>query len=79
MHKVVNVRAQSHIGVTSDLEFDEPSVISKASIAKPINEVIRAAFLGKEGYGDTRLRRESNTISIESGEEGCDKNSRQLL
>jgi len=56
-----------------------PSVISNASIAKPINEVIRTVFLGKEGYGNTRLRREPNSISIESGEEGCDKNSHQLL
>jgi len=43
-------------------------VIGKASIAKPVNEVIGAAFLGNEGYGDTRLRRELNNISIESGE-----------
>ena len=56
-----------------------PSVISNASIAKPINEVIRTVFLGKEGYDDTRLRRESNTISIESGEGGFDENPHQLL
>ena len=27
MHKVVNDRAYSHVGVFSDLEFDEPSMI----------------------------------------------------
>jgi hypothetical protein len=68
VHKVVNDRAQSHVGVSSYLEFDEPSVISKASIAKPVNEVVGAAFLGYKGYGNTGLRRESNNISIESGE-----------
>jgi hypothetical protein len=77
MHKVINDRAQSQIGVSSDLEFDEPSVISKASIAKPVNEVIGAAFLGNEGYSNTRLRRESNSISIESGEGRRDANSHQ--
>jgi hypothetical protein len=64
MYKVVNDLAQSHFGVSSYLEFDEPSVITEASIAKPVYEVIGAAFLGNEGYGDTRLRRESNNISI---------------
>jgi hypothetical protein len=60
VHKVINDRAQSDVGFSSYLEFDEPSVISKASIAKPVNEVIGAAFLGNEGYGNTRLRRELN-------------------
>jgi hypothetical protein len=68
VHKVVNDRAQSHVGVSSYLEFDEPSVITKASIAKPVNEVIGAAFLGNEGYGNTRLRREPKNMSIKSGE-----------
>jgi hypothetical protein len=77
MHKVVNDRAQSHVSVSSYLEFDEPSVISKASIANPVNEVIGAAFLGNDGYGNTRLRRESNHISIESGEGRRDADSHQ--
>jgi hypothetical protein len=64
MHKVVNDLAQSYVGVSSYLEFDKPRVISKASIAKPVYEVIGAAFLGNEGYGNTGLRRESNNISI---------------
>lgn len=59
MDKVVNDLAQSlslvTVGFSSYLEFDEPSVISKASIAKPVYEVIGAAFLGDEGYGNTRL------------------------
>jgi len=78
VHKVVNDGAQGHVGVSSYLEFDEPSVVSKASIAKPVNEVIGAAFLGNEGYGDTRLRRESNYISTENGEGRRDANSHQL-
>jgi len=57
MHEVVNDLSQSHVGVSSYFEFDKPSMIGKASIAKPVNEVIRAAFLGNEGYGNTRLRR----------------------
>jgi len=77
VHKVVNDRAQSHVGVSSYLEFDEPSVISKASIAKPINEVIGAAILRNEGDGNTRLRRESNNINIESREERREANSHQ--
>ncbi len=77
MNKVVNDLAQSHVGVSSYLEFDEPSVISKASIAKPVNEVIGAAFLGNEGYGNTGLRRESNDINIKSGEGRRDANSHQ--
>jgi hypothetical protein len=56
MHKVVNDRAQSHVGVSSYLELDEPGVISKATISKPVNEVIGAAFLRNDGYGNTRLR-----------------------
>jgi len=56
MHKVVNDRAQSHVGFSSYLELDEPSVINKASIAQPVNEVIGAAFLRNEGYDNTRLR-----------------------
>ena len=44
------------------LEFDEPSVISKAIIAKPIDEEIRAAFLWNECYGNTRLSRGSAPI-----------------
>ena len=77
MHKVVNDRAQSHIGVSSYLEFDKPSVISKASIAKPVNKEIGAAFLGNEGYSNTRLRKESNSISIERKEGRRDANSHQ--
>ena len=57
MHKVVNDRAQSDVGVSGNLEFDEPSVIGEASIAKPVDEEIGAAFLGNEGKGNTRLRR----------------------
>jgi hypothetical protein len=80
MHKVVNDLAQSHVGVSCYLEFNEPGVIAKASIAKPVNEVIGAAFLGNECYGNTRLRKESNDVSIESGEGSRDVNShrRQL-
>jgi len=70
MHRVVNDRAQSDVGVSGNLEFDEPSVIGEASIAKPVDEEIGAAFLGNEGKGNTRLRRESNDISIDSGEGG---------
>jgi hypothetical protein len=33
MHKVVNDRAQSRVGVSSYLEFNEPGVVSKATIA----------------------------------------------
>jgi hypothetical protein len=60
MHEVVNDLAQSHVFVSRYLEFDEPSVIAKAGIAKPVNEVIGAAFLGNECYGNARLRIESN-------------------
>jgi hypothetical protein len=49
MHDIVNDRAQSHVLVSNFLEFTEPSVIAKASIAKPINKVIGAAFLWNEG------------------------------
>jgi hypothetical protein len=57
MHKVVDDPAQSYIGVASYLEFDEPSVITKARIAEPVDEVVWATFFGQEGYGDTRLRK----------------------
>jgi len=56
MDEVVNDRAQSHVGVSSHLKLDEPGVISKAAIAKPVYEIIRVAFLGDDGYGNTRLR-----------------------
>jgi hypothetical protein len=57
VYKVVDDRAQSDVLVSGLLELDEPRVIAKASIAKPVNEVIGAAFLRNEGYGDTGLRR----------------------
>jgi hypothetical protein len=77
MHKVVSDRAQSYVGVPSYLKFGKPSVISKATIPKPVNEVIGATFLGNDGYGNTRLRRKSNNISTESGEGRRDANSHQ--
>ena len=64
MHRIVHDIAQSDVGVASYLEFGKPSVISKASIAEPIDEVVGAAFLWNEGYDDARLREKAN-ISIE--------------
>jgi hypothetical protein len=67
MHKVVDKRAQGHIGVTGYLEFNEPCVIYKASITEPVDEVVRATFFGNEGYGDTRLRRKQTTLALRTG------------
>ena len=49
MHKVVHERAQSHIGVAGYLEFDEPSVISKAPVAEPVDGVFWVTFFWNEG------------------------------
>jgi hypothetical protein len=57
MHNVVHERAQSHIGVSSYLEFGDPGVISKASITEPVDKVIGATLFGNESYSDTRLKR----------------------
>jgi hypothetical protein len=59
MYKVVHDIAQSDVGVASYLEFGEPSVISETSIAEPVNEVVRTAFLWDEGYDDAGLRKEA--------------------
>ena len=57
MHKVIHDCAQSHIAIAGYLEFDKPSVIRKAPIAEPVDEVVWATFFGNEGYCDTGLRR----------------------
>jgi hypothetical protein len=59
MYKVVHDIAQSGVGVASYLEFRKPSVISKTSIAEPVNEVVGTAILWNEGYDDARLRKEA--------------------
>jgi hypothetical protein len=63
MDKVIHDISQSDIGVSSDLEFGEPSVISKARIAEPVDEVVGAAFLWNEGYDDAGLRKEATLSS----------------
>jgi len=40
----------------------------QGSIAKPVNEVIGAAFLGMRVMGDHQAEKRVNNISIESGE-----------
>ena len=65
MHKVIHVIAQNNIRVAGYLDFSEPSVISKARVAKPIDEVVGAIFLWNEGYYNARLRKEATLTSSE--------------
>jgi hypothetical protein len=65
IHEVVNNVAEGDIGVASYLEFSEPSVISEASIAEPVDQIVGAAFLWDKSYHNARLEKVEISIIIE--------------